>query len=334
MTIYTNATADNLGQFLIGNSDAMVKLRREIVAASKWDFPLIVEGESGTGKDLVANLVFALWLNRRDKKGNLVAVDCGTLKELLHSRLFGHKKGGFTGASADSLGIFGEAQNGGIFFDELGNLTMEAQTYFLRALESKTYTPVGDTKEKIFEGRFIGATNKALMPMVKNGAFRGDLLYRMNRIAIRTPNLRDHVADIPAIAKAYLENLKPQIFKATGREDVTFSMDAFDGMVSYKWPGNVRELYSVIDRALVSMPEGVNEIKPEFLHFEGDIRDLIIETSPFDSCRTLQDFERAALELTLRKHKGNQSKAAAQLGIERSTLGRKLRSYELLEPKT
>ncbi len=235
-----------------GNSPAAERVRRMIVLAAKVDHPVLIEGETGTGKEVAARQIHELG-NRREQK--FLAVNCGGISaELLESELFGHKKGAFTGALTDKDGLWTVASAGTLFLDEIGDLSRRHQVKILRALEDGKYLPVGGTEEIKSKARIIAATNRDLAYMVSNGQFREDLYYRLFTFRIRTPALREHPDDIPELAEHFWQDI-------AGKEYKPLPASVTDELKSYRWPGNARELraflinvFMVADSRPVTLP--------------------------------------------------------------------------------
>jgi two-component system response regulator HydG len=284
------------------------------------DSTVLVTGESGTGKEVVAR-----WIHERSTRGEgpFSSINCGALPEsLLESELFGHTKGSFTGAVRDKQGLFAAAGGGTFFLDEIGETTPATQVKLLRVLQQREVIPVGATDPVPIDARLVAATNRDLEEEVRRGAFRGDLYYRLNVIAIHLPPLRDRRDDVPLLADAFLRRSA-----ALRDEEVkTLSPGALDAMVAYQWPGNVRELENAMERAVIltpgasipatALPERITARKVE---------PLVAERTP--TSPTLEAIERAYVTWVLQNEGGNKSRAAEVLGIDPSTLYRKLARY-------
>lgn len=233
---------------LVGQSAAIESLRARIAAASRTTSSVLIQGETGTGKELVARTIHEQCL-RQGKR--FVPIDCGALPEdLVESELFGYRRGAFTTAVADKPGLFEEADRGTLFLDEIGNTSMRFQVKFLRVLQDKQIRRLGDVIDRKLDVRIIAATNCDLHGMVRTGRFRQDLLYRLNVFAIEVPPLRDRDGDIPLLARHILGSLNAE----TG-QDRRFSPDALEKLQTYGYPGNVRELQNVIESAFYSTAE-------------------------------------------------------------------------------
>lgn len=244
------ASADDSAKVrIIGSSPPIKEILELLRRVARTDSTVLVQGESGTGKELVAAMLHSLSLR---KEGPFVAVNCGGFSEtLLESELFGHVKGSFTGAVADKRGLLELADGGTFFLDEIGETTLSTQVRLLRALETRTFIPVGGEAARKTDVRFVAATNRDLMEMVEVGTFRQDLYYRLNVIPVRVPPLRERPEDIPMLSGYYL-SLYSERF---GKHLSGFDSDAMDAMLRYEWPGNVRELQNAVQRA-VSLAEG------------------------------------------------------------------------------
>jgi len=298
---------------LIGESDAMKNLLREVESVSQTNSSVIISGESGTGKELVARAIHA---NSPRRFFPFVSVHCGALTEsLLESELFGHEKGAFTGAMYNRKGRFEMADSGSIFLDEIATISTKMQVELLRVLESKTFMRVGGNKEIYSDFRVICATNKDLKSMVEQGTFREDLYYRLNVVNIHIPPLRDRIADIPLLVDYFIKKYCLSMNKPPAAIDPT----ALKRLQEFNYPGNIRELENMIERAIV-----VGDGKRITL------KDLPLEKSIINSStESLDDFERAFILQILHKYSWNISRTAKALKVDRVTLYNKIKKYDL-----
>jgi two-component system response regulator HydG len=296
---------------LLGKSDPMQHLFDQIRNAAASEAPVLITGESGTGKNLVAKAIHAL---SRRKEGPFVAMNCGSFNDyLLESELFGHRKGSFTGAVSDRIGRFEAAHEGSIFLDEIGDMPNTMQVKLLRVLEEKVVERVGDHQPVPVNIRLISATNRDLSALVKSEQFREDLLYRINSIVIAVPPLRARSEDIPLIAFHYLK----KISHANSGDIRRISPEAMEIVKNYEWPGNVRQLINALEHSAVTCKGDTVEITnlPEYVLSGG-------KTGGHD-----QNLDRQKLQGALALHKGNRTLAAKHLGISRVTLWKRLKEF-------
>jgi DNA-binding NtrC family response regulator len=310
-----------LSQSLIGRSEAMSQVVRLIQKAAPADSTVLITGETGVGKEVVARAIHRLG-NRSDKR--FVTVDCGTLVEsLFESELFGHVKGAFSGAIENTIGKIELAEGGTLFLDEIANISINMQARLLRAVQEREISRVGSTNKKKIDVRIISATNRDLQQDVREGKFREDLYYRLNVVRISVPPLRERLEDIPALVEYYLRKLASEKRRPT----LSISEEAMRSLKRREWPGNVRELINALESAVVTC-EGTTL----------GLRDF--PQSPADSSglRALSGGSLARLEQTeilnaLEQFQGNKTKAAEYLGINRKTLREKMQKYGLLDQK-
>lgn len=306
---------------IIGSSEAMRRVIDLSQRVSQSDSTILIRGESGVGKDLIARAIHNASPRAR---GPFVTINCAALPEaLLESELFGHKKGSFTGAIKDKDGLFQVASGGTFFLDEIGNVSTGIQVKLLRAIEDQMITPVGETKPVKVDVRLVAATNADLEADVKSGKFRHDLYYRLNVIPIEIPSLRDRREDILALANHFLNMYSERLNVPHKR----LSPEALEALTRFDWPGNVRELQNSIERALllskhdVIGPEEFTDIQKSEVH-----TGVVSAATPADP--TLDSIEKAYIYFVLNQTEGNKSKAAKILGIDTSTLYRKMERYE------
>ncbi|HZK93557.1 MAG TPA: sigma-54 dependent transcriptional regulator [Prolixibacteraceae bacterium] len=298
---------------LIGESEAMKDMLREVESVAQTNSSVIITGESGTGKELVARAIHA---NSPRKFFPFVSVHCGALTEsLLESDLFGHEKGAFTGAMYNRKGRFEMADSGSIFLDEIATISTKMQVELLRVLESKTFMRVGGNKEISSDFRVICATNKDLKNMVENGTFREDLYYRLNVVNIQIPPLRNRKEDIPLLVDYFIKKYCTSMNKPPATIDPT----ALKRLQEFNFPGNIRELENMIERAIV-----VGDGK------KISLKDLPLEkTIVSSSAESLDDFEKAFIFQILNKYSWNISRTAKALKVDRVTLYHKIKKYDL-----
>jgi DNA-binding NtrC family response regulator len=298
---------------LIGDSEVMIKVLEEVKSVAQSNSPVIITGESGTGKELIARAVHS---NSKRKFFPLITVHCGALTEsLLESELFGHEKGAFTGAMYNRKGRFEMADGGSIFLDEIATIPPKMQIELLRVLESKTFVRVGGNKEITSDFRIICATNKDLNEMVKNGAFREDLYYRLNVINITIPPLRERIEDIPKLVNYFIN----KYCSSMSRSIISINPAALKRLKMYDYPGNIRELENMIERAIVVGNE--KEIRLKDLPFEKNFTSNSIEG--------LSDLEKKHILQILNKYAWNISRSAKALKVDRVTLYNKIKKYDL-----
>jgi DNA-binding NtrC family response regulator len=309
---------------ILGKSKPMQDLFTLIRKVAGSRTTVLVQGKSGTGKELVAK---AIHYNSPRRERPLVTVNCGAIpKDLLESELFGHLKGAFTGAIANKRGLFEEADRGSLFLDEIGELNLELQVKLLRVIQERELKRVGDTRTIGVDVRIIAATNRDLAQAVKDGLFREDLYYRLNVIPIVLPELKDRADDIPLLVTHFLmkygQEADPPI---TG-----MSKEALRLLLEYDWPGNVRELENVIERVVIlgTGPQIMPEDLPTYLHAP---RTPVPHQAKLVSAQrsTLDELERDYIAAILQETHWHQLRAAHILGIDRRTLYRKIRTYEL-----
>lgn len=302
---------------IIGSSSAMQAVFSLISNAAQSEAPVIIHGESGVGKELVAR---AIYNSGPRRKNAFVKVNCAALNEsLLESELFGHVKGAFTGAIQDREGRFEAARDGIIFLDEIGDLPLSTQVKLLRVLEEKVVERVGSNHPVHINARIISATNKDLKQLVENGKFREDLFYRINVIPIEVPPLRERRWDIPLLADYFFRRIRLK----SGRALTGISNAAMDVLTRHHWPGNVRELKSVFEYAFVNCP--AERIDPE--HLPPVLVENIQESKVLPVSEDKDTLQKKQLLDALKKTNGNQSKAATLLGISRVTVWHRLRKY-------
>ncbi len=303
---------------LFGQSDAMQMVYQFIERAAKSDIPVLVQGETGTGKELAAR---AIHYNSTRKDQRFLSENCAALSpELLQSELFGHKKGAFTGANEDHKGIFEVANGGTVFLDEIGDAPPQLQRSLLRVLQEGEVRRVGETVDRAVDVRIIAATNRDLKKEVENGSFREDLYYRLHVIQIDMPPLREHIEDVPLLAEHLLIRAKEESNKSVGG----LTVGAIRALTSYDWPGNVRELENEIRRA-VALAEEEGDITPDLfseavghavsgvsVEYQGRLKDR------------MQEYEKRLIMDALEKYEGNIKRTAEELGLVRASLYRKM----------
>ncbi|MCL6501374.1 MAG: sigma 54-interacting transcriptional regulator [Pirellulales bacterium] len=312
---------------LVGKSRIMEKISEEIARTAPTSATVLIRGESGVGKELVARAVHFASPRR---KGPFVCVNCAALSEsLLESELFGHERGAFTGAVSRKIGKFEAAHQGTLLLDEIGEMSPTIQAKFLRVLEGHSFERVGGSDPVKVDVRVIAATNRDLEKDVTEGRFRRDLYFRLHVVEIFVPALRKRPEDIPELAYHFLNKYNAE----TGRRIRGFTPRAMEQMVNYRWPGNVRELKNVVERAVV-LCEGeyidAHDLMLSKLPTLGDTAEAMLVPAEFKPMK-LEEMERRHILATLRLFSWNKSKAAEVLGIERSTLDRKIRRYGLNE---
>jgi DNA-binding NtrC family response regulator len=304
---------------IVGNSEAMEKVYHLIEKVSAISSNVLIFGETGTGKELVAR---AIHYNSERSDRPFVAVNCGALTEtLLESELFGHVKGAFTGAIANKEGFFQKADKGTLFLDELSEVSHALQIKLLRAIQEREVIPVGGREPLKFDVRLIAATNKKLEDEVERGTFREDLFYRINVITVPLPPLRERKEDIPLLVNYFLQKYAQRL----GRPSVKMSREAMQVLVNYDWPGNVRELENMIERAVALCEADLIETTdlPEKLT---QVKIAIRVLDEYEM--TLDALEEQHIKKVLQKVGGDKAKASQILGINLSTLYRKLARYD------
>lgn len=301
----------------IGQSPAIKRVLERAALAAQTDSTVLLTGESGTGKGLLARKIHEMSPRR---EGPFVAVDCGTLvPTLFESELFGHVKGAFTGATSHKIGKFELANNGTIFFDEIGNISPDIQVKLLKAVEEKEISPVGSHRLIRVDVRIIAATNKNLKEEVRKGNFREDLFFRLNVISIQLPPLRERKEDIPLLAEYFLKRYA----KKHGKPVEAMSPEVIEAFQSYSWPGNVRELENTIERLVVFARKDI--ITPEDLYFAGFESEKL--EFKLEENLPLEEVEKRYILKVLRSCGGNKTLAAKRLGIDRKTLREKLKRW-------
>jgi transcriptional regulator with PAS, ATPase and Fis domain len=290
-----------------------------IERVAQTDCTVLVRGESGSGKELAARAIHALSARRQRP---FRAINCATLSPtLLESELFGHVRGAFTGAISNHDGLLKVADTGTLFLDEVAEIPLELQARLLRVLDEQTFVPVGGTKPLQVNIRIISATNKALRREVAEHRFREDLLYRIRVVPLFLPPLRERTGDIEALTWLFIER-----FNTRGpRRIVGLAKEALQALLHYPWPGNVRELRNVIEHAFVVGETSVLQLAD----LTPELRGEPPPGEQLSNDRSLQQMERARIVATLSKHHGHKAAAAAELGISRSTLWRKLYEHHL-----
>ncbi|HYG18012.1 MAG TPA: sigma-54 dependent transcriptional regulator [Ohtaekwangia sp.] len=301
---------------IIGTSQPIRDVFTLIDKVARTDANVLILGENGTGKELIARAIHQRSLR---KDNSFVAVDMGAITEsLFESELFGHKKGAFTDAREDRPGRFELANGGTLFLDEIGNLNMSLQSKLLSVLQSRQVTRVGSNQVVSVDIRLICATNMPLHKMVLEGTFRQDLLYRINTVEIRVPPLCERIEDIPLLANHYLHYYARKYHKHV----TNLAAEAMDKLKRYAWPGNIRELQHAIERAVI-MTDSPTLQESDFLLSRA------LSSAPSNNTLNLDEVEKAAIARALQMHNGNISKAADELGLTRASLYRRMEKYGL-----
>ncbi|WP_417478351.1 sigma-54-dependent transcriptional regulator [Maricaulis sp.] len=341
--------AANMSGFadMIADAAAMQQVVRLGERAAQSDIPILVTGESGVGKELVAQSIMAA---SKRAGGPFVAVNCGAIPEnLVESTLFGHEKGSFTGATGKHMGKFQEADGGTLFLDEVGELPLDMQVKLLRALQEGEVDPVGSKRPVKVNTRIISATNRDLTERVAAGAFREDLFYRLNVFPIEVPSLRSRQDDVPALVRHFIGRFNAQ----EGKAIVDAAPETHAMLSKFDWPGNVRQLENAVFRAVI-LADGDYLTPADFPQISGLIPDIQSrpgageislaavelvagagEPAPVEimdeggNLRSLEDIERDLIEFAIETYAGRMSEVARRLGVGRSTLYRKVREYDL-----
>jgi DNA-binding NtrC family response regulator len=309
---------------LVGASEAMNGVKQMIEAVAPNDITVLVQGESGSGKELVAHAVHT---HSHRSKHNFVAVDCCTLQEnLFESELFGHERGAFTGADKQKQGLIEGAEGGTLFLDEIGEIGSSGQAKLLRILETGEYRRLGGTKDLTANVRIVAATNRDLEKMSTEGTFRSDLFFRLNAFVIKVPPLRQRREDIPALTEHFLQN-----HNFSTRVNKTLSSSAIRELIAYDWPGNVRELKNMVERAIILSGDRP-KIRPEHfsLNHSNKGQDSKVNLS-FNHDPTLEELEAKYLAYQLSKFSGHRAKVAEIMGISERSVYRIIKRHNLEE---
>ena len=318
-------------QDIIGQSPAMLKLFKVLETVSNTTSTILLTGETGTGKELVAR---AIHHNSSRAQERFVPLNCGAIPEtLLETELFGHVKGAFTGAIANRPGRLEQADRGTLFLDEIGTMSANLQSKLLRVLQEREFERVGDAQSTKVDVRFIAATNSDLAEMIKLGRFREDLFYRLNVIPIHLPPLRDRREDVPLLVQRFINKLGQK--QEPARANIRISQEAMRRIMAFDWPGNIRQLENTIERVLVLTP-GQSQIDISDLPLELQETNRVttssgvsLPESGIDLQNYLRNLERSLLGLALERTGGNQNKAAELLNIKRTTFIEKTKRLSL-----
>jgi DNA-binding NtrC family response regulator len=314
---------------IIGMSQPMQKVFHLIARVANTGSTVLITGESGTGKELIAK---AIHFNSSRRDQPFVVVDCTTIPEaLIQTELFGHTKGAFTGAHEKKKGLLEMANSGTIFFDEIGNLDVITQAKLLRVLQEKEFRPVGEKKSLHIDMRFVSATNKDLKTMIKDGTFREDFFYRLNIFPIHLPSLRERKEDIPQLAYHFLHKYSRELDMSVSH----ISADAMKMLVCYDWPGNVRQLENTVQRSII-ICQG-KTLKPEHLSSieicpQEDIPKTVLELKQKKKnlrLKSVEDIEKVFVLEALKRNKWNISRAALDVGMQRTNFHALLKKYSL-----
>jgi DNA-binding NtrC family response regulator len=318
---------------IVGKSKKMQEVYRIIAKVAVTDSTVLIYGQSGTGKELIAR---AIHFNSPRREKQFVPVDCAVLSEnLLESELFGHVRGSFTGAVTTKPGLFEVADGGTVFLDEVGNISLAIQAKLLRVLQEREFTPVGGTKAKKVDIRLIAATNKDLEKMIKDEVFREDLYYRLNIVPICLPTLKERQEDIALLAVHFLKKYSEEM----GKTVKGFMPDAMEKMMKYPWPGNIRELENVIERTVVMIDDEM--VRADHLILPGQPEKEVSENQiPMTSEelkeikkqmreKAVEEVERAFVLSALERHQWNVTRAAEEVGMLRPNFQALMRKYNL-----
>lgn len=321
---------DDIESDLVGNSQKMREVYHLVSKLCKVDTTVLVRGENGTGKELVAR---AIHYNSPRKSGPFIAINCGAIPEsLMESELFGHEKGSFTGATERKLGKFQLANQGTLFLDEIGELKPDMQVKLLRVLQEKKFTPIGSHREIKTNARIVAATNRNLEKMISENQFREDLFYRLNVMPIFLPPLRERPEDVPALVQIFIKNFN----KKHPRPLNGITDEALKLLLQYRWPGNIRELENVIERCFIletqstiqsgSLPENIRQTRESL---RPDIMTSLNhgESTPMDFDLFKENLEKEFIMAALKKNKGRINQTVAQANIPKNTLLRKIKKY-------
>ncbi len=298
---------------IIGASPRMVEIYTKLARVAAIDSPVLILGESGSGKELVAREIH---INSHRAAADFVAINCGALAEtLLESELFGHEKGAFTGANNSRMGLVESAVGGTLFLDEISETSLGFQVKLLRVIQEHEIRRLGSNDTKKVDIRIVAATNRNLREMVRGNQFREDLFHRLNVFTIALPPLRERATDIPLLASYYLK-----LFNERYRKDTRLTVDAMEAIKRHSWPGNVRELRNLMERTITFNDTGVIAASElEFGEMDG-AEPVVVAVTPEGSSTSLDDMEKEHIIRVLRQTGGNKKKAAEILGIERRTL--------------
>src|SRR5690554_510254 len=304
---------------IIGQSPSMLKVFETIQKVARTDANILILGENGTGKELIARSIHR---NSKRHKEAFVGVDLGAITPtLFESELFGHTKGAFTDARMDRTGRFEQAHKGTLFLDEIGNVPPASQAKLLTVLQNRKVTKVGSNQEKEIDIRLISATNMHLSQMVHEKSFRQDLLYRLNTIEIQLPPLRERLEDIPLLADHFIRLYASKYHKEIRKS----SEPLIKRMLKYNWPGNIRELQHSIERAVIMSNQNVLQPEDMFFQNTSDRSEELVSLEHLN----IEDVERILIRKALQKHNGHITNAAQELGLTRSSLYRRLEKYGL-----
>ncbi len=315
---------DDVETEFVGNTQKMKDVFQLIYKLCKVDTTVMIRGENGTGKELVAR---AIHYNSPRKKGGFIAINCGAIPDsLIESELFGHEKGAFTGAIERKLGKFQAANNGTLFLDEIAELKPEMQVKLLRVLQTKKFTPIGSNREMKVDTRIIAATNRNLEKMMEEGSFREDLFYRLNVMPIFLPPLRDRSDDIEPLANYFIKNFS----KTHGRVLNGLSPEALAALKKYDWPGNIRELENVIERCFILESSPIitlGSIPDEIKNYKSTREMSMGYSGPLDFDSFKEEMEKEFIVNALKANGGRINQTVAQANIPKNTLLRKIRKY-------
>ncbi len=315
---------DDVETEFVGNTQKMKDVFQLIYKLCKVDTTVMIRGDNGTGKELVAR---AIHFNSPRKNGAFIAINCGAIPEnLIESELFGHEKGAFTGAIERKIGKFQASNTGTLFLDEIAELKPEMQVKLLRVLQTKKFTPIGSNREMKVDTRIIAATNQNLEKMMEDGTFREDLFYRLNVMPIFLPPLRDRLDDIEPLAQYFIKKFS----KSHARTITGLSQEAIQAFKKYNWPGNIRELENVIERAFILEANTIislASLPPEIVNHKHDNSTSMEYSGPMDYDAFKEEMEKEFIVNALRANRGRINQTVAQANIPKNTLLRKIRKY-------
>ncbi|WP_231363069.1 MULTISPECIES: sigma-54-dependent Fis family transcriptional regulator [unclassified Thioalkalivibrio] len=316
-----------LGRRLIGGSPAMAELRSRVIRAAETRLAVLLQGETGTGKEHVARAIHE-FSARREKA--FVAINCAAIPEaLLESELFGHLRGAHSGATHDRAGLLAEADGGTLFLDEIGDMPSALQAKLLRVLESGRYRPLGGGREHEVDVRLVSATHQPLVELIRDRRFRADLYYRLNQFPLHLPPLRERREDIDELARHFVDEFAAR----EGRDGISISHEALACLEGYEFPGNLRELRNTLEYACAMASEG-EVIRPELLPVARATEPVVPGASnpaqaPVNLRQAVRDYEARLIREKLRQFEGDRAKAALSLGVPKRTLAYKCRQFEL-----